>query len=288
MSRTRTALIGLLPRAALVATSFATLGRPPRLRPRDPSTPVPIVTPEGQLSSYVVNVGGGRTPGARRSRADRRGRRLRRPGRGPQIGVVVVHSTSGDLPLRRRAPHPRWRARPSARPARSAVKEGTPARPPASPTPGSPAAAPRASSPTPSRRRRRPARGRAVGHAGHQGRPGPRDHRRRRPTSSSASSTAASTPTTPTSTTTSTPASSVNCTDAGRSTARRPAGSRPTSDHGTHVAGTDRGRAQRRRHRRRRARRPDRVGQGRQRRRLHLPRVRRLRLHVGRARRAWT
>ena len=56
---------------------------------------MPIVTPEGQISSYVVNVGGGRTPEPG-SPGDRRGRR-HVVQEWPQIGVFVVHSTSGDF-----------------------------------------------------------------------------------------------------------------------------------------------------------------------------------------------
>ena len=51
--------------------------------------------------------------------------------------------------------------------------------------------------------------------------------------------------------------------------------------HGTHVAGTIAGGDQRRRHRRCRAGREGGIGEGRRRRRLHLPRGRRLRLPLG-------
>ena len=77
-------------------------------------------------------------------------------------------------------------------------------------------------------------------------------------------------------------ADSVNCTDAGRPdtspTRWLPDDQRPRHPRGRH----HRRRPQRRRHRRRRAERADGLGQGRQRRRLHLPGVRRLRLRLGR------
>ena len=59
---------------------------------------------------------------------------------------------------------------------------------------------------------------------------------------------------------------------------------RPRHARGRH----HRSRPQRRRHRGRRAERADGLGQGRQRRRVHLPGVRRLRLHLGRACTTWT
>jgi len=98
MSRTRTALTGLLASSALVATSFAGLGEataaPTADEPR--STPVPIVTPDGQITSYVVNVGGGRTAWGQAHRAvDAAGGQVVQDW--PQIGVVVVHSTNGDF-----------------------------------------------------------------------------------------------------------------------------------------------------------------------------------------------
>ncbi len=94
MRPVRTALIGLSTTAALAAGA---LGAAPGAlaAPDEPtSTPVPIVTPEGQLSSYVVNV---------RKVKDQHVRNVRRAiGRAdgdvvqawPQIGVFVVHSTS--------------------------------------------------------------------------------------------------------------------------------------------------------------------------------------------------
>ena len=70
--------------------------------------------------------------------------------------------------------------------------------------------------------------------------------------------------------------------------ARRPAGDRhhqrPRHPRRRH----HRRRPQRRRHRRRRSERAARLGQGGQRRRVHLPRVRRLRVRLGRDRTTWT
>ena len=96
MSRTRTALIGLFSTTALVATSFATLGQATAAPAEDPSTPVPIVTPDGQLSSYVVNVGGGGSAWGQAHRAiDAADGSVVQEW--PQIKVVVVHSTNGDF-----------------------------------------------------------------------------------------------------------------------------------------------------------------------------------------------
>ena len=96
MSRTRTALIGLFSTTALVATSFASLGQAAAAPSEDPSTPVPIVTPDGQLSSYVVNVGGGTNAWGQAHRAIDAADGIGRPGLAPDQ-VVVVHSTNGDF-----------------------------------------------------------------------------------------------------------------------------------------------------------------------------------------------
>src|SRR5688572_1794478 len=96
MSPTRSALPGLLTPSALVATSLATPGQATAAPSEDPSTPVPIVTPDGQLSSYVVNVGGGKTAWGQAHRAiDTADGSVVQDW--PQIGVVVVHSTNGDF-----------------------------------------------------------------------------------------------------------------------------------------------------------------------------------------------
>ena len=96
MSRTRTALIGLFSTTALVATSFASLGQATAAPSEDRSTPVPIVTPDGQLSSYVVNVGSGTNAWGQAHRAiDAADGSVVQDW--PQIKVVVVHSTNGDF-----------------------------------------------------------------------------------------------------------------------------------------------------------------------------------------------
>src|SRR5687768_2317998 len=93
MRPVRTALIGLSTTAALVA---GTTGLAPGATalPAGDSTPVPIATPEGQISSYVVNV---------RKVKDQQITSVRRAiGRAEgdvvaewsQIGVLVVHSTN--------------------------------------------------------------------------------------------------------------------------------------------------------------------------------------------------
>src|SRR5687768_18467571 len=92
MRPVRTALIGLSTTAALVA---GTTGLAPgaTAHPAGDSTPVPIATPEGQISSYVVNV---------RKVKDQQITNVRRAidraegdvvAEWPQIGVFVVHST---------------------------------------------------------------------------------------------------------------------------------------------------------------------------------------------------
>ena len=105
--------------------------RPPRPRPRTASTPVPIVTPDGQLSSYVVNVGAGKDAwgqaSPRRSTrptapSSRTGRRSGWSSSTPPTATSAPTSS----PARRRAPSP-----PSARPARSRSRRARPAPPPA-------------------------------------------------------------------------------------------------------------------------------------------------------------
>jgi subtilisin family serine protease len=93
MRHVRTALIGLSTTAALMA-SAAALAPGATASTAGDSTPVPIATPEGQISSYVVNV---------RRIQDEQVTNVRRAiGRAdgdvvaewPQIGVFVVHSTN--------------------------------------------------------------------------------------------------------------------------------------------------------------------------------------------------
>ena len=91
----RKAVTGLAATAALVVGALGTTGgaaAAPDAEP--PSTPVPIITPEGQISSYVVNV---------RKVKDTQIRNVRRAiiradgtvvEEWPQIGVFVAHSTS--------------------------------------------------------------------------------------------------------------------------------------------------------------------------------------------------
>jgi len=90
MLRARTALIGLSTTAALVVGSLGGAAAAPT---EDPSTPVPIVTPEGQLSAYVVNVADGRNAWGRAHRAvdGAEGSVVQD---WPQIRVIVVHSTN--------------------------------------------------------------------------------------------------------------------------------------------------------------------------------------------------
>ena len=93
MRRVRTALIGLSTTAALVA-GFAPGAT--ALTTEDGSTPVPIATPEGQISAYIVNVGKGRTDWGQAHRAvDAAEGTVVQDW--PQIGVIVVHSTNGDF-----------------------------------------------------------------------------------------------------------------------------------------------------------------------------------------------
>jgi len=94
MRHVRTALIGLST-AAFVAASAAT-GPGATALPAEgelTSTPVPIVTPEGQISSYVVNVGSGRNAWGQAHRAvDAADGSVIQDW--PQIRVIVVHSTN--------------------------------------------------------------------------------------------------------------------------------------------------------------------------------------------------
>jgi len=90
----RRAVTGLVATAALVAGALATSGGASAAPDEPPSTPVPILTPDGQVSSYVVNV---------RTIKDSHIRNVRRAidradgtvvEEWGQIGVFVVHSTS--------------------------------------------------------------------------------------------------------------------------------------------------------------------------------------------------
>ncbi|MEJ7794201.1 MAG: S8 family serine peptidase [Nocardioides sp.] len=94
MRPVRAALIGLST-SALVAASFAA-GPAATALPAEgepTSTPVPIVTPEGQISSYVVNVGSGRNAWGLAHRAvDVADGSVIQDW--PQIRVIVVHSTN--------------------------------------------------------------------------------------------------------------------------------------------------------------------------------------------------
>lgn len=89
--RVGTALIGLSAAVLLTATLPATAADEPT------STPVPIVTPDGQVSSYVLN--------AVKQKANQTAsveRAVRKAGgtvvqSWPQIGVVVAHSTDADF-----------------------------------------------------------------------------------------------------------------------------------------------------------------------------------------------
>ena len=92
MRHVRAVLIGLSTTAALVATAGLAPGADASVDAD--STPVPIATPEGQISSYVVNV--------RTTKTEQVTNVRRAIGRAegdvvaewPQIGVFVVHSTN--------------------------------------------------------------------------------------------------------------------------------------------------------------------------------------------------
>ncbi|HYH34417.1 MAG TPA: hypothetical protein VD814_04630, partial [Nocardioides sp.] len=90
MLRARTALIGLSTTAALVVGGLGAASAAPT---EGPSTPVPMPTPEGQLSAYVVNVGDGKNAWGQAHRAvDRAEGSVVQDW--PQVGVIVVHSTN--------------------------------------------------------------------------------------------------------------------------------------------------------------------------------------------------
>src|SRR5262245_31145524 len=91
MRHVRAALIGLSTTAALVATAGLSPGAGAAVD--DDSTPVPIATPEGQISSYVVNVGSGKTAWGQAHRAvgAAEGDVVQD---WPQIRVIIVHSTN--------------------------------------------------------------------------------------------------------------------------------------------------------------------------------------------------
>ena len=246
LSRRRTAIAVASAAAVLGAALFT--GTATAATSAEPvSTPVPIVTPDGMLMSYILNTAKVANPGQAQVLVQRRpeGRRRRRPG--------LAARSASSWPTRTAPPSAPTSPQP---PATRSSRSAPPARV------RCPRAPPTASAPTwgtrrlrlqegrqeglqrrrarsaDARRGRRPARGRAVGHADDQGRPGPHRSPTARATSSSACSTAASTPTTPTSPPTSTSRTrSTAPTPAGR-TPRRPGWEPTTSDHGTHVAGT--------------------------------------------------
>jgi subtilisin family serine protease len=94
MRHVRTALIGLSTTAALVAA--ASLAPGATAAPAGDSTPVPMPTPDGKISAYIVNVGDGRTDWGQAHRAvDAADGAVVQ--NWPQIRVIVVHSTNGDF-----------------------------------------------------------------------------------------------------------------------------------------------------------------------------------------------
>lgn len=122
MPHVRTALIGLSTTIALVA-GFAPGAT--ALTTEGDSTPVPIATPDGQISAYIVNVGDGRTDWGQAHRAvdAAQGTVVQD---WPQIRVIIVHSTSSDFRTDVVA-GPAGRAIESVGATRTvAVKEGTP------------------------------------------------------------------------------------------------------------------------------------------------------------------
>ena len=158
--RKRQALAGLTVTAVLAAGALGTsTGAIAADEP--PSTPVPIATPDGQISSYVLN--------AQKQKPNQTAavaRAVRRAGgtviqTWPQIGVVVAHSTDADF----REEVVEHGPVASVGPTRTvAVKEGTPgAATTGSSRMGARAArraSPRASSPTPRPRTWSPTRAR--------------------------------------------------------------------------------------------------------------------------------
>jgi subtilisin family serine protease len=91
MRHVRSVLIGLSTTAALVATGGLSPGASASVE--EDSTAVPIATPEGQISSYVVNVGAGRTAWGQAHRAvDAAEGDVVQDW--PQIRVIIVHSTN--------------------------------------------------------------------------------------------------------------------------------------------------------------------------------------------------
>lgn len=100
MSRARRGLtIGAVTLAlGVVATTLTSAGAATTAPSnRAPSTPVPIATPEGQVSSYVVNAKKANATGTADARAI-----VKKAGgtviqQWPQIGVIVAHSTHADF-----------------------------------------------------------------------------------------------------------------------------------------------------------------------------------------------
>jgi subtilisin family serine protease len=95
MSRARRGLVAGAAALALgvVATTLSTA----QAAPTEKSTPVPIATPEGQVSAYVVNAKKANVQGtaeARKIVKDAGGTVVQQ---WPQIGVVVAHSTHADF-----------------------------------------------------------------------------------------------------------------------------------------------------------------------------------------------
>jgi subtilisin family serine protease len=94
MRHARTALIGLSTTAALVAAASLAPGATASVA--GDSTPVPMPTPDGKISAYIVNVDDGKTAWGQAHRAvgAAEGTVVQD---WPQIRVIIVHSTNGDF-----------------------------------------------------------------------------------------------------------------------------------------------------------------------------------------------
>jgi subtilisin family serine protease len=94
MRHVRAALIGLSTTAALVAA--ASLAPGATAAPAGDSTPVPMPTPDGKISAYIVNVGDGKAAWGQAHRAvdAAQGTVVQN---WPQIRVIIVHSSNGDF-----------------------------------------------------------------------------------------------------------------------------------------------------------------------------------------------
>jgi subtilisin family serine protease len=94
MRHVRTALIGLSTTAALLAAAGLAPGATAAVD--GDSTPVPMPTPDGKISAYIVNVGDGKAAWGQAHKAvDAAEGAVVQDW--PQIRVIIVHSTNGDF-----------------------------------------------------------------------------------------------------------------------------------------------------------------------------------------------